>query len=107
MATDGLVRDDGLRLRVKVLMVTGRLILHQYPLVSPFSADADVIEEEARALLHQLLSEIYNANPMFVLNNPPVLYNRDHMVSIEWDVAGPSQNLAEVRRRIAGLNIPR
>ena len=97
----------GFRLQVKVVVITGRLILHQYPLMSPLSADTDAIEEEARALLHQLLSEIYNANPMFVLNNPPVLYNRDHLVSIEWDVSGPSQNIAEVRRRIAGLNIPR
>ena len=97
----------GFRLQVKVVVVTGRLILHHYPLMSPLSADADAIEEETRALLFQLLSEIYKANPMFVLNNPPVLYNRDHMISIEWDVTGPSQNIAEVRRRIAGLNIPR
>ena len=107
MASDGLVRHEGLRLRVKVAMVTGRLILHQYPLLSPLTADADAIEEEARGMLHQLLAEIYGANPLFVLNNPPVLYNRNHVVNIEWDVSGSSQNLAEVRRRIAGLNIPR
>ena len=106
MASDSMT-PSGLWLRLKVVMVTGRLILHHYQLASPLSANADVIEEEARGLLHQLLSEIYGANPLFVLNNPPALYNRDHMVSIEWDVSGPSQNLAEVRRRIAGLNIPR
>ena len=106
MASDAMT-PSGLWLRVKVVMVTGRLILHHYQLASPLSADADVIEEEARGLLHHLLSGIYGADPLFVLNNPPVLYNRNHMVSIEWDVSGPSQNLAEVRRRIAGLNIPR
>ena len=107
MTGEGLTRHDGFRLQLKVVMVTGRLILHQYRLVSPPTADADAIEEEARRLLHQLLSEIYSANPLFVLNNPPVLYNREHLVSIEWDVSGPSHNIAEVRRRIAGLNIPR
>ena len=99
--------SESFRLQVKVVMVTGRLILHQYELVSPSSADLDAIEEETKGLLFQLLSEIYKANPLFVLNNPPVLYNRDHLVSIEWDISGTSQNIAEVRRRIAGLNIPR
>ncbi len=99
--------SERFRLQVKVVVVTGRLIMHQYELASPLSADPDVVEEETKMLLFQLLSEIYKANPLFVLNNPPVLYNRDQLVSIEWDVSGPSQNLAEVRRRIAGLNIPR
>ena len=94
-------------LQVKIVMLTGREIQHEYGLVSPLTADLDAIEEETKRLLYALLSEIYKANPLFVMNNPPVLYNRDHLVRIEWDVSGPSQNIAEVRRRIAGLNIPR
>ena len=88
-------------------MLAGREIRHEYELASPATADIDSIEEETKALLYRLLSEIYQANPLFVMNNPPVLYNRDHLVRIEWDVSGPSQNIEEVRRRIAGLNIPR
>jgi hypothetical protein len=99
--------SENFRLQVKVVMLAGREILHEYELASPLAADIDAIEEETKGLLYALLSEIYKANPLFVMNNPPVLYNRDHLVRIEWDVSGPSQNIAEVRRRIAGLNIPR
>ena len=53
--------------------------MHQYELASPLSADPDAVEEETKRLLYALLSEIYKANPLFVLNNPPVLYNRDHL----------------------------
>ena len=99
--------SESFRLQVKIVMLAGREIQHEYELVSPLTADLDAIEEETKRLLYNLLSEIYKANPMFVMNNPPVLYNRRHLVRIEWDVSGPSQNIAEVRRRIAGLNIPR
>ena len=98
---------ENFKLQVKVVMLAGREIRHEYQLLSPLTADLDTIEEETKRLLHDLLSMIFNATPLFVMNNPPVLYNRDHLVRIEWDVSGPSQNIAEVRRRIAGLNIPR
>ena len=99
--------SETFRLQVKIVMLAGREIQHEYELVTPLTADLDAIEEETKGLLYNLLSEIYKANPLFAMNNPPVLYNRRHLVRIEWDVSGPSQNIAEVRRRIAGLNIPR
>ncbi len=99
--------SESFSLQVKIVMLTGREIAHDYELVVPSIANLDAIEEETKRLLFELLSKIYNAQPLFVMNNPPVLYNRDHLVRIEWDVSGPSQDIAEVRRRIAGLNIPR
>ena len=58
-------------------------------------------------ILNDTLASVREANPMFTLNNPPAAYNVNHVVKVEWDIVGPQGEVAEARRRIAGLNIPR
>ena len=98
---------ESLRLQVKALTVNGRVNVHEYELPAAASHHRDVFEQEVSRILNETLTGVREAKPIFTLNNPPAAYNVNHVVKVEWDIVGPQDEVAEARRRIAGLNIPR
>ena len=99
--------NETLRLQVKAMTVNGRVYVHEYELPAIASYHRDVFEREVSQILHETLAGVREAKPIFTLNNPPAAYNVNHVVKVEWDIVGPQDEVAEARRRIAGLNILR
>ena len=89
-------------LLVKVATTDGKVWLHQYH----FPSDQVERQKLADAMTGKLLS-LEKPTGHIILENPLAAYNIGAIVRLEWQLSGPSGEVAEVEQRIAGLNIDR
>ena len=89
-------------LLVKVATTDGKVWLHQYH----FPEDSLERQKLADTMTSRLLSLEKPAGHI-LFENPLAAYNISTLVRLEWQLSGPSGEVAEVEQRIAGLNIDR
>ena len=89
-------------LLVKVATTDGKVWLHQYHFPS------DRIERQNLAdSMTAKITSLEKRRGHVIFENPLAAYNLSTIVRLEWQLSGPSGEVAEVEQRIAGLNIDR
>ena len=89
-------------LLVKVATTDGKLWMHRYQFPS------ESIERQQLAdSMTTRLQALEKRRGHIIFENPLAAYNVTKIVRLEWQLSGPSTEVAEVEERIAGLNIDR